>query len=194
MFFLCGKSEGCKRGVVISGSWCVLNDQENLFWFLEIKPVHLSHIYHKPDALQQKSLKSGESSSVRCNVKPFCHCQSWISSINPFNGVTNHCDSFHKKQPKWSHLINKQSSTSVLNTNKTTSTKFASKDLESNFDSVIQSTKQSTTFVGFPGLICNWTASCKILFAKIKIEVPRNKLVTTWILQKWESLVQKLRK
>ena len=105
---------------VILGSWCFLNHQENLFWFIEIKPVHLSHWYLKPEDLQQKWLKHGDSSSVWRNVKLVCHCQSWISAVDPFNGVGNRCGSFRKEQPKRSRLANEQSSISVLNTNKTT--------------------------------------------------------------------------
>ena len=132
--------------------------------------------------LQQKSFKHGQTSS----------CESWISAVDLFNWITNRCGSFRNEQPMRTPFANEQSSVSVLNTNKRyPSNKSESKDLESNFDSGIQSTKQSTNFVSFLALI--WNQTC-LLFGKSKIDLPRIELVTTWIFQKWESLVQKLRK
>ena len=140
----------------------------------------------------QKCFKHSECRSVWRNVTPFCQCESWIPAVVSFDEITDRCGSFHDEQPKRTRVAVEQSSISVLNTNKGyLSIKFESKDLESNFDTLIQSTKQSITFVGFLRLIENYTCS---LFGKIKIDLPQIKLVTTWIFQKWEFLVQKLRK
>ena len=68
---------------VISGSWCFLNHQKNLFWFLGIKQVHSSHWYLKHEDLQQKCLKHGEFSSVWRERKAFLSL--WILNLSSWS-------------------------------------------------------------------------------------------------------------
>ena len=127
---------------VISERWYFLNHQETCF-DSSIQQVHTG-----PSdlmTLQQKCLKQDESSSVWRNVKPFCHCESLISGVD-LNRIANHCCSFPTEQPHRSRdvLWMNYPQMSVLDTNRSYPVvKFASKDFERKFESLIQSTKQT---------------------------------------------------